>query len=287
MMQELPNGDIRDTAAWLMPADRFIKSSVDTTTEQLSNPLTQKSFTPSFFNGHLLRTSENRPVSYNKYQPDWILFVLLLWGILIAWVRFFYRKRFQQLILAPFSRRFQNQLLREGTLFSERLSVALGLTYFLSFALLIYEVNLFLLKDKTPPYLNGFSLYLVILLLVLVYWFIKVMMMIVLGSVFKTKNTTHDYLINVLIINILTSLTMFPPLVLSIYLKSHILLNISMIILAVFFLFRFVKGFLTGLSLTKFSYIFLFVYLCALEILPLILTVKFSLLYYHSMMLLN
>jgi hypothetical protein len=40
------------------------------------------------------------------------------------------------------------------------------------------------------------------------------------------------------------------------------------------------RGFLIGISITKFSWLFLFVYLCTLEILPLVVFLKVVLKYY-------
>jgi hypothetical protein len=276
-----------DTLLMTIPADRFIKACHDTTLEGKTILYKDKPEIRSFFTVHLLKVNKIHLNSVNRYQPDWILALILVCFILQAWVQFVYRKRFRQLILAPFSKRFLNQLVRDGNLFNERLSLALGIIYFIGIALLIYEVNYLLLEGHTPSPLTEFSFYLMIMLSLFLYWVVKVFGIRLLGMVFKTENTTAMYLLNVLVINIITGLVLIPLMVLVIYMKSIFFLYITLIILILSLLFLFVRGFLIGLSLTKFSYIFLFVYLCTLEILPLIILIKFSLIFYNSMISVN
>jgi hypothetical protein len=272
-----------DTSAIFIPPDRFFKACHDTTIEGKTIVYNIPAEVSSFFTGHQLRAGKVEPAPENKYQPDWILGLIILCFVIQAWIQFFYRKRLQQVIFSPFSKRFMNQLVREGNLFNERLSVALGVIYFIGMALLIFEANDLILGGHTPPYLNGFSFYLLILLVVILYWLVKVMIISILGVVFQTSATTRMYLLNVLVLNTITGLLLLPLLVFVIYLKSIFFLYISLTLFTVSFAFLLIRGFLIGLSLTKFSYIFLFVYLCSLEILPLIILIKFSLIFYNSM----
>jgi hypothetical protein len=271
-----------DTTHLPRHADRFIQSAHDTTWVHQSLPFVEKPSTPSFLKHHLLKPASQGPRIIHRQQTDWILGTLIVWVCVIAWVRFFYGKRFKLLLQAPFSRRSQNQLLREGDLFSERISVAVGFIYFIGMSLLIFQVYNHLFDDSLPARFTGFTFYLFILAILLAYWFVKVIMMLLLSSVFRTRPTTQEYLINIIVINAITGIVLLPAMVLNIYLQSDRVLFITLGIIGLLFLFRFIKGFLTGLSLTKFSYIFLFVYLCTLEIVPLILVVKLSIIYYIS-----
>jgi hypothetical protein len=276
-----------DTLLVTIPPDRFIKACRDTTIEGKTIIYKDKPEIRSFFTEHLLRPGriDFRPA--NLYQPDWILALLMACFIFQAWVQFVYRKRFRQLVLAPFSKRFLNQLVRDGNLFNERLSLALGSIYFIGIALLIYEVNDLLLGGYIPPGLNEFSFYMLITIFLVLYWVLKVAGIRFIGMVFKTGNTTAMYLLNVLVINIITGIILIPLLVMVVYIKSVLILYMTLIFIIITLLFLFIRGFLIGLSLTKFSYIFLFVYLCTLEILPLVILIKIFLIYYNSMIYVN
>jgi hypothetical protein len=236
--------------------------------------------TPSFFTSHQLKTQGIRPLPFRQYQPDWILGLLLTCFILLAWVQVFYRRRLRQIIMAPFSKRFLSQLVRDGDLFSERIALATGIIYLISTSLLIFELyELILLKD-TGRVLQGFTLFAMISICVLGFWVFKIVLIRFLSFIFRTRQTTREYILNILIFNILTGIFLLPLLIFALYLKSIIFLWVCMLIFALFFLFRFTRGFLIGISITKFSYLFLFVYLCSLEILPLVILIKIVLRYY-------
>jgi hypothetical protein len=71
-----------------------------------------------------------------------------------------------------------------------------------------------------------------------------------------------------------------PFFIFTVYHKYIIFICDCMIIFALCFIFRLVRGFLIGISMTKFSWLFLFVYLCSLEILPLVILMKVVLTYF-------
>jgi hypothetical protein len=221
-----------------------------------------------------------RGIPFHSYQPDWILGVLLLCFILVAWIQVFYRNRMRQLFLAPFRKRYMSLLVREGNLFTERISVALGALYLLTVPLLLY-MTVDLRGGTIPGSFTTFGFYLALVLVLLAYWLAKYFMIRVIGKIFRTPQTTHEYILNIFIVSFNTALILLPLVLLTVYLKSTLLLYLSLALFGFSFLFRFVRSFLIGFSLTKFSYLFLFVYLCTLEILPLIVLAKFVLKYYY------
>jgi hypothetical protein len=179
--------------------------------------------------------------------------ILLMCFIILAWVQVFYHKRFGQLLRAPFSKRFINQLIRDGNLFRERIAIALGVVYFLAFSLFIYHC----IETVLPVSFGRFS-----------------GIRLFLGMIFKTRETTGNYLLNLLIFLLLSGPVLLAGLVWITYLGSGILLFILIAIFVMLMLFRLIRGFFIGMELRKFSYLFLFVYLCSLEILPLLVLIK-------------
>jgi len=247
--------------------------SHDTTLNLESLTMPAQVFTRSPFSSHSLQTRNLQPLENHQFQPDWILGIFFLGFIILAWTNFFYSKRMKQIILASLSKRFINQLVRDGNLFKERISLSLAVVYIMSFSLLIYQGNQFILKLSLWNF-HEILFYLLIVASLLAFWLIKIGLISMLGAIFKTPATTHYYLLNLLIFSILDGILLLPLLFCVVYLKSGILLYISLSITTILFIFRFVRGFLIGLSLTKFSYLFLFVYLCTLEILPLLMLIK-------------
>ncbi|MEI8006411.1 MAG: DUF4271 domain-containing protein, partial [Bacteroidota bacterium] len=106
------------------------------------------------------------------------------------------------------------------------------------------------------------------------FWMLKIYIIRLLGTVFRTYFTTKDYLQNILVSMFTTGLILLPLLILTIFLHSDILLYITMISICLLYIFRVMRGYFIGISIKKFSYLFLFVYLCTLEILPLLVILK-------------
>ncbi len=270
-----------DTIPKVIVKGSLWKISADSTAEMQSITFVQRSATYSFFTSRQNTTAKNPgPMLFHKFQPDWILGILISCFILLAWVQVFYPKRLRQILVAPYSKRFLNQLVREGNLFSERISVAMGLVYLLIFPLLVYQVYDLMADHKYSNLFSGFTVYLLLVAIFLLFWAIKISLIKFLGTVFRTHQSTSEYLMNIFLFNFLTGLVLLPFLVLVVYLKSVFFLQICLIITALFFLLAFIRGFLIGFSLTKFSYLFLFMYLCSLEILPFIVLMKIFNLYF-------
>jgi len=241
------------------------------TLESLATPTPV--FSKSPFTSHTLKTRNLKPLENQHFPPDWIFGVFMFGFILLAWTNFFYLNRMKQIILAPLSKRFINKLIRDGNLFKERILVTLAIIYALSYSLLLFQINELILK---LPLWNipGFLVYMLIFGSIVAFWTVKISLIRLLGAIFKTPSTTHYYLLNQLVFAITIGILLLPFLVFIVYLKSVFILYITLGICTFIFLFRFLRGFFIGLSLTKFSYLFLFVYLCSLEILPLLMLIK-------------
>jgi hypothetical protein len=256
----------------------WLDHSPDTTLTRQSLLLPEPGPAPSLFTGHALKPTGKGSREMPAAHPDWITGILIGGFIMVTWAYVFYFKRIRQIIQAPFSKCFINQLVRDGNLLRERVALVLAAIYFLSFALLLFILN----ERYDTVHLasfTGFTFYLLILGGLLLFWMIKFLFINLLAVIFKTQATSGEYLLNLVIFNLMNGLVLLPLMVLTLYLRSEYLLFICLIFSLLLFLFRFVRGFLIGITLTKFSYLFLFVYLCTLEILPLLILLKF--LIYH------
>ena len=250
-----------------------INQSADTTTNLQGTVFPRPDYGPSMF-----RTQQLHPRQFPQFhprpsQPDWIPAALITCFILLAWVQVFFHKRFRQIVRAPFSRRFINQLTRDGNLFYERIAVALGMVYLLSFTLLLYQFNVQFLHLSFGN-VNGLALYGIINLATIVLITAKITVIQFIGTIFKTKETTGSYLLNILIFALLSGPVVLTFLVFMVYTGSVTFLYVSCIVILLINLLRFFRSFMIGMGLRKFSYLFLFVYLCTLEILPLLVLIK-------------
>jgi hypothetical protein len=245
------------------------------------NKAIQPVYGKSMFSSHQLQPSGIQHNQPHKTQPGWIPALLLLSFILLAWGQVFYHKRIQQIFRAPFSKRFINQLTRDGNLFSERISIAMGIVYIITWSLLVYESNEMIFGVSFKG-IEGIRLYGIITAIIIGMLIVKVLLVRFLGIIFKTRETTASYLLNLLIFSLLSGPVLLMALVFIIYLKSVMILMIFLFVFAGLMVFRFLRGFFIGMALRKFSYLFLFVYLCSLEILPLVVLIKILLNVTHA-----
>ncbi|MFH1936950.1 MAG: DUF4271 domain-containing protein [Bacteroidota bacterium] len=220
-----------------------------------------------------------QPAPLVPCQPDWIFWVFLGMLVLLAWVQVFYAHRFRMIIGATFTTRHLHQLVREGNLFNERISIALSLIYVLSMGMVIYQA-LQLVFHRTSSFIPQFQLFLLLCLAVTGFWAFKIFIMNLLSFIFKTERTNNEYHLNILITIAFLGILLLPILITATYLKSVWLIYIALGLIGCFSVFRLVKGFLIGFSLTRFSYFFLCIYLCTLEILPLLVAAKLIFDYY-------
>jgi hypothetical protein len=227
---------------------------------------------PSIFTSHLLEPSPYGPKPIQKQSTDWIVILVILCLIIIAWVQTNYSKRLTQIIRSVALPYFVNQLEREGNLYNERITLGLGFVFLTSVSMLIYQF--FQFYGLIDFNISGFNLYLLIFGGVVGYLIIKTLLIQFTGILFKTADQAHSYRLNTLIFNHTIGLFLFPVLLFSQYWQAQPFIWIALGIASTLLIYRFLRSISIGLSNTKFPVFYLILYLCTLEILPLLLLIK-------------
>ena len=207
------------------------------------------------------------------FQNDWVFFLIIAGFALLAFVQVFYNRRLRMIIQAVYARHYASQLIREGNIFNERISIALFLIYLIAFPVFLFE-GLKLYSDITGI-IPDLWLFLQLLAGILLFWIIKVAMIQLSGVIFTTRQRSFEYLLHAYMINLVIGLFLLCILLPMVYLNTKVFFFIGMGFLAIMFVFKLIKGLAIGFSYTKFSRFHLFLYLCTLEILPLVVLVKF------------
>ncbi|MEI6886571.1 MAG: DUF4271 domain-containing protein [Bacteroidota bacterium] len=252
---------------------RPIHYSPDTTFFLQSVERPSMKYAPSIFGTHSLKVKTFTSPSHQHSPADWIAGLMLACLLILAWLQVFYFKRMRQIYRAPISQRFLNIMTREGSLFKERISLGLGFIYLFTSSFLLCMIIMDIIPGIHTKYgeLLIFSFSAATLFF---FWFLKVLIMRLLGIIFHTMPTTYLYFNNIMAFLFITGLLLLPMLILTVFLHSAILLYITLTISILLYILRVLRGFFIGISLKKFSYLFLFVYLCALEILPVLVMLK-------------
>jgi hypothetical protein len=227
---------------------------------------------PSIFTAHQLTPSHFGPRPIQRQSTDWIAILVIICLIIIAWVQTNYSKRLTQIIRSVALPYYVNQLEREGNLYNERITLGLGFVFLTSVSLLIYQF--FQFYGVVIFNIPSFLIFLIILAGVIGYILIKTILIQVTGIIFKTTEHAHSYRLNALIFNHTIGLFLFPILLFSQYWQANPFIWIALGLISILLIYRFLRSISIGLSNTKFPVFYLILYLCTLEILPLLWLIK-------------
>lgn len=207
-------------------------------------------------------------------QNDWQLLTLTISMLIIAFVRISGKNFFRNMRLAFGSRPIFKQLFRDGMLFPLGAIFPLFIAYLLVITTLIFQADAvfsFLkFNSESSPYFRIIEPG----ILIGVYFLIKNIVINVVGSIFKTKNIDKEYLYNSAFFNTVTAIALIPLLFFSVYAVNSTLLWIALFITFSLYFFRIFRGLQIAFEARRYSQYQILLYLCALEILPLITIFK-------------
>jgi len=200
--------------------------------------------------------------------------VLILILAIVAYVRGAYGRRLSRLFNSLWRIQILRQVMREELVFSHRASILLHFNFVLVASLTIY--SWMKLSGKSIFQLEGFSLYISLAGIIASVYIVKLLVTLVLRTVFKDPGLIREYLFEVFLINKAAGILLLPLalglIILNISNSSELILIIA--ISACFFVvFRFVQGLRLSLDY-KVSGVYIILYLCTLEILPLLVLAR-------------
>lgn len=245
-------------------------------TENLKDTTQLKSatFSKSLFTHHLLRAKNFEPKIKVNEQQNWMVVIILASLFLVAILRVFYQKKFTLFVNAFVSKRFSNQIIREENALTQSTSVMLTIVFFISISLFFYLVTQHFHQSLSGY--DGFQKFSVIFLFCIGFYFLKLLANKAGGYIFKVNKETDEYIFNQFIVLQILGLLLI---ICCILLKYSVNINKEIIIyfgfgtLILGFIVRMIKSF--GIAnMNSYSPVYIFLYLCTLEILPLLIIVK-------------
>ncbi|MEN8156413.1 MAG: DUF4271 domain-containing protein [Bacteroidota bacterium] len=204
-------------------------------------------------------------------QPGWLFISLFVLIAIFAWIRIYYGNILMQTIQASVNFRITSKMFEDNSLLQKQLDNILHAIYFLSVGLLVYLAET---RYQLFPYgLSGPLLYLFNMAVLAGIFLARIVLINLVGFLFNRTRIFREYLYNAFIYNKLLGVSVLPLLVFVLYTTgivrevfhwAALLLVFSIIIM------RMIRG--ISYSFKKdISIFYLFLYLCALEIAPLIL----------------
>lgn len=230
----------------------------------------------SLFSNHSLQPENITPsihLGNKQYVISWLIVACFA---SLVWIATTDRKKLSLLISAALSNRNVEQLIRKEYAISNRLSIVLSIVFVFICTLLIHQTNNhfgWLKTNETNPNL----LYLKISGVVFLFFLVKMVLIRATGFIFERENETFLHVFNIFLFNEVTGLLLFPLVILARFSPAQaaeILLYVAVGLMALMYLIKFLRLLLFASDSHEISKIHLFLYLCTLEILPLVVVIK-------------
>lgn len=191
----------------------------------------------------------------------------------IVFTKAMYPRRFFQMIRASFSNNAQWLLLHEWYPLNNGLTYLYSSLYFLAYALLIRSIASHLGLEIMITGNNAVDL-LIVLGAVALVLIGKYLTILLLSYIFHLKDSGERYLTNQISFSLISILTLIPILLVLHFQDSDLVFFTSLVLLGLLHFIRIIRSFMVGLVGRSFNLFYLFLYLCTLEIVPLLVLLK-------------
>lgn len=205
------------------------------------------------------------------FHPAWLfLYLLFLLGF-YAWARVYYSHIMSQTVQASTNFQVAVRIFKDKSMLQNQLDYILYVIYFLSMAYFLFYLEE---REGLLPYgMRGVTLYLFNLALLMGVFLSRIFMINLLGSLFNQMALFREYLYHLFIFNKLMGILILPMLLFVVYTRGvfqEAVIWAALGGVGVVLIMRIIRG--IAFSLKKdISIFYMFLYLCALEIVPLAL----------------
>lgn len=208
------------------------------------------------------------------HEPTWYFIYLFILLAIYAWISIYYSNEFVQTFQASTNFKLTSKMFQNKSQLQNQLDAALYLYYFLSLAFMLYFMELRI--DVIPLELQGALLFLFNLGLLVMLFFGRIVIHNIAGFLFNKTRIVREYLYNMFVFNKLSGLVILPMMFLMVYTRGSIQ---EIVFWAIIFalsgilIMRLIRGAVFSYRKDVLNF-YMFLYLCALEIMPLVLLYK-------------
>jgi len=256
-----------------MPKDSVILKS-----DAATNADTTEFSAYSLFSGHSLKSSRDKdPILTNTpilYWPSVLLF--LVFSIYVS-IRVTDPKKIIKIFISIFSIQASKQLIREDYKLYKRVSIFLSTCFILVISFLICLIN-----DYFGLILKSYSLFYQYLFFILITTFIyltKIVSTLILSHITSSYEIGKEYVFNLFVFCQIAGIILFPIVVFLQFSKypAEWFLYPGLIVCGSIYILRVFRGLVISSLEQNIGILYIILYLCALEILPLLVLVRFLL----------
>ncbi len=228
----------------------------------------------SLFTDHLLNSS-NLELPNTLEQNYWLVTVLiLLMSALFVWLFVFKPRDVQQVLNNFFTLGGSSSISRMEINVDNTTSGLLYVFFILNFSLFIGKgLHTFAINIDVVPV----PVEMVIGIITLVTYLTKIAVVKISGYLFQVQFATDFYAKTIFNFQLILGLVLLPIVIIAYFavdFSPKVVVYLGAIFLTLMFLFRILRGLSIGANTPNVSLYYLFIYLCALEIIPILIIVK-------------
>jgi hypothetical protein len=215
------------------------------------------------------------PARSHDLRPDWLLVIIVGSLVLLAWLKLFYHKFLDQMMQSIANYQLSVKLLRDQNIFSRRVAFALNLNFVFMGGAYLYLI--FGYYNLRPFLLNNILSYLCYSGCLMILLIIRYIVLHITGYLFNNQHVFREYLHQIFLIYKSLGIYLIILVIGLAYIREELriyFIYLGMALLIAAYLLRFFRG--IKILMNKDVLIFyLILYLCTLEILPLLILYRF------------
>lgn len=218
--------------------------------------------------GHL------REGSTRRTRDQWVILIITALLVYMGLLNRAMSKDIRNVLESFYNNRILSQVSKEENLLNSWTFVGLFLLFGLTFGLFIYQLTSYF---EVYYSISGVQLFVSFSLLVIVLFAVKLILLRFLGFVFNVGRLVSDYT-SILYLTYFNITFVFLPVTLcfSLLAARYIpyVLMVALLLVVVIFVWQYLRSSVSIISNFKFHKFYLFIYLCALEICPILILIK-------------
>ncbi|MVN90365.1 DUF4271 domain-containing protein [Mucilaginibacter sp. HME9299] len=218
--------------------------------------------------------SQLREGSARRTRDQWVIVIIVALLVYTAILNRAMSKDVKSVVQSFYNTRVLTQISREDSLLNSWAFVGLFILFGFTFGLFIYQLTQYY---EVYYSISGIQLFVSFALLILVLFAVKLFILRFLGFVFKNSRLVDEY-ISILYLTYFNITFVFLPVSLcfSLLAAAYIpyILTGAFALVVVIFVWQYLRSSVNIISNIRFHKFYLFTYLCALEICPILILIK-------------
>jgi hypothetical protein len=204
----------------------------------------------------------------------WVFFFIIFLLLFFAILKNAFSKELNLIVQSLYSNRLLNQMSKEENLFNSWPFVFLYILFGFTIGTFLYLCGRYF---QLSYYLTGFQWMSVLSLVVLGLFTLKIIVLRLLGSLLNIQKLVRNY-VSILYLSYFNAAILFLPIVVAFSLTplrfSEIYIYLALLLTGAIFFLQFIRAGAIVLSEYRFPIVYLVLYICALEICPLVVLFK-------------